>query len=76
MQIMKIPTGSHRSPSIVDMNPCHWGHGSTWRNPQLLPKTSKKNFVQFTPEFLFQHSVKIHPKKNTTCNQGFSIKNL
>jgi hypothetical protein len=39
LQIMKVDTGSHRSPSIVDKNPCHLGHGSTWRNPQLLPKT-------------------------------------
>jgi hypothetical protein len=36
----------------------------------------KKLCTNRTWYFLFQHSVKIHPKKNTTCNQGFIIKNL
>jgi len=63
LQIMKTVTGSHRSPSIVDMNPCHLGHGSTWRNPQLLPKTSKKNFVQFTPDFFVSAPCENSPKK-------------
>ncbi len=65
LQIMKIATGSHRSPSIVDMNPCHFGHVSTWRYPQLLSKTSKKNFLQFTLDFFCFSTVWKFTQKRT-----------